>query len=218
MLSRLRKGLIYTDLSEYVADHDEDYESELWNYDGKDVYRGTFDPQYVNQKLYVYSLYDEFSKRIGIAEHDSENPEVFSALWFYDTPFGTLLQDPSWASKNATFWSLLSNEAYQDCLEDNFKHVREWALNSGILLLTPADVLNKPPIYECSKCGKKSFHHGELITGNFSIIFIDEHFVMYSPPTAFQLHDAYEAPVAEEAHHSPRLEEFQESLQPEACS
>ena len=121
MFSLLRKGLLYTDISPDIVEHDEDMDGDLWNYDGVDVYRGSFDPKYVSEGLRVYWLYDDNSKRIGLAEHDMDTPEVYKALWFRDTPFGTLLQEEGWKSKNTTLWALLSNEAYQDCLESDFK-------------------------------------------------------------------------------------------------
>jgi len=153
MFSILRKGLVY-DSSRDISDHDDDYESDLWNYDGKDVYRGSFDPAFVSQNLLVYSLYDENSNRVGVAEHEMNAPEVFHALWIYDNPFATLFQDTRWTSKKQTIWSLMSHEAYQDCLESD---VREKALQSNIFLMKPSDFISLPQLYSCETCGKKSF-------------------------------------------------------------
>ena len=118
MFSTLRNNLIYTDISPDIIEHDLDIDSDLWNYDGIDVYRGSFDPRYTSQNLQVYWLYDDNSNRVGLAEHEIDDPEIFQALWFKDTPFGTLFQEDGWKSKNMTLWSMISNEAFQDCLED----------------------------------------------------------------------------------------------------
>jgi hypothetical protein len=191
MFSLLRNGLIYTDISPDIVEHDEDMDGDLWNYDGVDVYRGTFDPTYVPHGLQVYWLYDDNSKRIGLAEHEMDSPEIYKALWFRDTPFGTLLQQEGWKSKNVTLWSMLSNEAYQECLESDFKYVSDWALRSGKLLVTPSMVTKQPSLYTCSSCGKKSLSEigncksvekTVLDFSQFSILFLDDLFVIYEAP------------------------------------
>jgi hypothetical protein len=120
MYSILKPDYVYRDISEDIADHDDDYDAEEWNYNGRDVYRGSLDN---SSEWNVYWLYDDV-KRVGLAEHDPENPEIFHALWFRDNAFSTLFQE-DWKTKNATIWSILSNEAYQDCLEDDFKTIFE---------------------------------------------------------------------------------------------
>jgi len=124
-----------------------------------------------------------------LVEHESDSPEVFKVLWFYDNPFATLLQDESWVSEEKTLWSKLSNEAYQDCLENDFKDVADIALNSGIRLVTPQTLMEKPKIYKCETCNKKSFSqrcpNAKVIECNLSNLFVDEDFVIYSKqPTA----------------------------------
>lgn len=230
MFSRLRKGIVYRDVSTDISEHDDDYESDLWNYDGKDVYRGRFDPTFVNQNLLVYSLYDD-SKRIGIAEHEINAPEVFCVMWFYDTPFGTLFQDPNWKCKNETLWSLMSHEAYQDCLESDFKDVRDRAINSGVFLMTPYDCISLPQLYSCEKCGKKSFEKFPCGTpsifdlSQFRVLFVNDEFVMFEKPlvadstlSSQPLNDAREQPESEleleqAYHHSEPLPE--QSQEPE---
>lgn len=195
MLSTLRKGLVYNDISSDIVEHDLDVDADQWCYDDKDVYRGSFDPRYTTEGLNVYWLYDDNLKRIGLAEHDSEDPEVFKALWIYDNPFATLTQDLSWKSTGKTLWSKLSNEAYQDCLEDDFKTVHDKCLNSGVLLVTPEILQKNPKLYECSKCSKKSLVQKNVCShvsvcdlnfSNFSILFIDDDFVLYQRITPHQ--------------------------------
>jgi len=188
MFSLLRKGLVYTNLSPDIVEHDLDIDADQWSYDGKDVYRGSIDPEYIKHNLNVYWLYDDDSKRIGLAEHDPDDRVIFKSLWFYDNPYATLFQDSSWKSTGATIWSKLSNEAYQDSLDTDFKLVSLQALNSGVLLITPEMLINKPDLYTCEKCNKKSLMasdncHEALVSildfNQFSILFLDDDFVIY---------------------------------------
>ena len=181
MFSSLRKGLIYQDVSPNIIDHDVDVDVDQWCYDGRDVYKGVLDPRYIKDKLNVYWLYDDDSIRVGLAEHEAESPEVFKTLWFYDNPFATLLQNPLWKPSGQTIWSLLSNEAYQDCLEDDFRTLEDRALNSGTLLVTPKMLMEKPVVFECQTCGKKSLTKScqsalvsELDFSKYSLLFLDD--------------------------------------------
>jgi len=186
MYSILKPNYVYRDTSEDIADHDDDYDAEEWHYNGRDVYRGSLDRSF---DWNVYSLYDENSKRVGIAEHHPDHPEIFFALWFGSNPFSTLFQE-EWVCKDATIWSILSNEAYQDCLEDDFKTVFDRTLNSNIRLMTPEMCITMPEIHECPKCGKKSLLPLNgcpevkrlYIDADCSVLFIDESFVMYTAP------------------------------------
>lgn len=186
MYSILKPNYIYRDTSEDIADHDDDYDAEEWHYNGRDVYRGSLDRSF---DWNVYWLYDENSKRVGLAEHDPEHPEIFYALWFGDNVFSTLFQE-EWVSKDATIWSILSNEAYQDCLEDDFKTIFDKTLNTNIRLVTPEMIMNMPEIHECQKCGKKSLLSSSIcsqikrpyVDSDSSVLFIDESFIMYTAP------------------------------------
>jgi hypothetical protein len=187
MFSKLRKGLIYNDISPDILEHDEDIDADQWVYDDKEVYRGTFDPRYTKDNLNVYWLYDDNLNRVGLAEHDADNQAEYKALWFYSNPFATLYQDESWKSKEKTLWSMLTNEAYQDCLEDDFKTVFERCLTSKYRLVTPEFLINPPVIYECTKCGKKSLNKLKNCLDvteinyftNSNLLFVDDSFVIY---------------------------------------
>jgi len=187
MYSILKPNYVYRDTSEDIADHDDDFEAEEWHYNGRDVYRGSLDRSF---DWNVYSLYDENSQRVGIAEHDPDHPEIFFALWFGKNDFSTLFQE-EWESKNATVWSILSNEAYQDCLVDDFKTVFDKTLDTNIRLITPQMVMTMPEIHECPKCGKKSLLplsgcpevKRPYVGPDCSVLFIDESFIMYTAPT-----------------------------------
>ena len=186
MLSVLRKGLVYDNISTDIIEHDLDVDADQWSYDNRDVYRGSVDPDYLDKGVSVYWLYDDNLKRVGLAEHESDSPEVFKSLWFHDNPFATLYQDDKWKSTGSTIWSKLSNEAYQDYLEG--MNIQDEAFKSGTLLVTPSMLIRSPKIYSCEKCGKKSLMSengcpqalpSDLNFSKFSILFIDDDFVIY---------------------------------------
>jgi len=219
MFSLLRKGLVYTNVSPDIVEHDLDIDADQWSYDGKDVYRGSIDPEYLKHNLNVYWLYDDDSKRIGLAEHDPNDQVIFKSLWFYDNPYATLFQDSLWKSTNTTLWAKLSNEAYQDCLNTDFKTVSLQALNSGILLITPEMLINKPDLYTCEKCNKKSLMandncHQALVSildfNKFSILFLDEDFVIYDKSTPIK--QQLVASEREQVELQPELPDLQELM------
>ena len=160
MFSKLRSKLVYP-ISTDISEHDEDIESDEWLYNGRKVFKGTFDPEYSINGLNVYWLYDENLIRVGLAEHEVSNPSIYDVLWFRDNAFSTLLQE-EWTTTGETLWSKMTYEAYQDCLETNFK-----LLCPGICFITPADIIANKSILNYT--GKK--------------IFIDEYYLLFMPPT-----------------------------------
>jgi len=161
MLSRLR-NLIYTDIDPDVLDHDDDLDAELYTYEGREVYRGRYDPRYTSFDLDVHWLYDENGKRVGLAEYDSNDFSKNSILWYRENPWSTLLQE-DWKSKEKTLWSMMSNEAYQDCLEDDFESVIERTKDGSYCLIFPNDVLK----------AKKT---------ELPVLFLDDSFILYDFP------------------------------------
>jgi len=221
MFSKLRPTLLYKNVSSDISSHDHDVEGELWSYEGRDVYRGSFDPRYSEHGLNVYSLYDDNLKRIGVAEHEADEPEVFKCLWFLDNPFATLFQNEAWTSKNATLWSLLSNEAYQDCLNSDFKNVDDDFLKQNIILMKPEMVAtDELHFYECERCDKKSFvapggceAAKKVVDPNhYSFLFLDDSFVLFDKPAGFSW------PVRRGACEPEHSEPEQSCPGPEVCS
>jgi hypothetical protein len=214
MFSRLRKGLVYLDVSKDIIEHDEDIDADQWSYDNRDVYRGRFDPSYISLDMNVYWLYDDNLNRVGLAEHESDDPEIFEVLWFRDNAYATLYQDDRWKSRGKTLWSLLSHEAYLDCLEDDFKTIFDRCLSSKYKLVTPAMLIENPNLYECNICGKKSFCKSknckDIIETKYlptnSILFIDDSFIIYEPPTP----DQQEHASSEQEQRQPEQETPQE--------
>lgn len=190
MFSILRKGLLYDNINEEIMPHDIDQEVDLWSYDGKDVYRGTFDPNYLNQSLRVYWLYDDDSNRIGLVEHEESDQNIFQVLWFHENPFQTLLQEEGWTKTSETLWSKMTPEAYQDCLENDFKTFKDEPFIGNTLLVTP-EFLAKPVgcFFECVDCVKKSLSKQKRcqvmkpFLNDFSILFLDDNFVIHIPPS-----------------------------------
>jgi hypothetical protein len=160
MLSRLR-NLIYTDIDPDVLDHDDDLDAELYTYEGREVYRGRYDPRYTSFDLDVHWLYDDTGKRVGLAEYDSNDFSKNSVLWYRENPWSTMLQE-NWKSQEKTIWSMMSNEAYQDCLEDDFETVVERSLTGPYTLVFPN-----------LKQTKKT---------DLPVLFLDDSFILYDFP------------------------------------
>jgi hypothetical protein len=172
MFSLLRPSLLYENVSTDVMEHDVDIDAEEWEYDGRTVYKGSLDTQY---ELSVYWLYNENLSRVGLSEHEPDHPEIYKVLWYHDNPFATLFQNSEWKPKNKSLWSLMTPEAYSDCLADDFKTVFEKSLKSGVKLVTPEMLMKN-----------------SLDIHQSSILFLDESFMLYHPPTSQEQHDACE--------------------------
>jgi hypothetical protein len=188
MFSVLNPGHIYTNTSNDVMFHDEEYDAEEWVYSDRTVYRGLPDPEYTT--LNVYSLYDENLNRIGIAEHSKEDPSEFNVFWFYANQFATLLQEPGWTATQKTLWSTLTPEAYQDLLDSDFKDV---LLKGASRIVTPTYIMSGfPDLYVCERCNHRSFSSETVCHAMkkvriepdvSSILFLDDSFVLYSSPS-----------------------------------
>lgn len=221
MYSILRPGLLYKNLSSDIVEHDDDIEVYRWEFDGQEVYRGSIDYQYMKYNLNVYSLYDENLKRVGLVEHDADELEICEVLWFYDNPFARFYQDPEWKSSEKTIWSLLSSEAYQDCLEDDFKTVVERCLTSKYRLVTPEMLIQSPTLYQCTRCGKRSLSELKnckevqtfpYFSENLEYLYVDDEFVIYNPPSGHRFQLPY---ASSEQEQEEQLQEYQSPVQPE---
>lgn len=191
MQSILNPKVLYTDLSRDIVEHDVDVVSDLWNMDGRDVYRGSRDRQYEHAN--VYWLYTEDLERVGLVEHSLENQADFRILWFHDNPFATLLQE-EWTN-DQSIWSVLSRPAVEMFLAEDRTtptSLLNACLHGPTRILTVDMVLNKPSIFQCSVCGGKSMKKTECaefqtqIELNFpdqaKIIFIDDDLYICQPP------------------------------------
>jgi len=171
------KNILYTDVSRDITEQDEDHEASEWVYSDKTVLRGAIDVSYREHGLNVYSLYNEDSERIGIAEHLLESPAVFKALWFKENAWETLFQE-TW-NQDGTIFSKLSPEAYQDALDS--------ILLKGYKRLVLPEYIIKgfPDVYECS-CSLSFSQTKNCQTKKKVLvtepIFIDDSFIVYKPP------------------------------------
>lgn len=192
MQSILDPKVIYKDLSRDIVEHDVDVVSDLWNMDGRDVYRGSRDRQYEHAN--VYWLYTEDLERVGLVEHSLENQADFRILWFHDNPFATLLQE-EWTNEQS-IWSVLSRPAVEMFLAEDSttpETLLKGCLHGPTRILTVDMVLNKPVVYRCSVCGGKSMKKTECaefqtqteldFPDQAKIIFIDDDLYVCEPPT-----------------------------------
>lgn len=189
MQSQRRPGLIYTDIGPEIREHDEDMEVDSIKVEGHSVYLGTFDPAYEDQKLDVQWMYDDLSQKCGLIEYETEDRTQFSVLWVYENPYSTFFQEPDWVCQNKTIWSMMSNEAYQDCLETDFKHLINMSLHSDTRIFTPSMLINPPKeFYECTECGSRNLsvpsgcHALKKLPFPSCILFLDDSYVIYTPP------------------------------------
>lgn len=190
MLSRLRKDLLYTDVNRDIVEHDEDIDAELMNVGGREVYRGSIDPRYTSYELDVQWLYDDSLQRVGLIEYETYDRSISKTLWMFDTPYATHFQEEGWTTDRKTVWSRMSNEAYQECLEHDFKNIVEMSLWGDTRIVLPWMLSNPPKeIYECEKCRKRTLSVPSncsavkklSFSGMFSL-FLDDSFVICYPP------------------------------------
>ena len=182
---------MYQDINRDIVEHDEDIDAELLTMDGKEVYQGSIDPRYTKHNLDVHWLYDDSLKRVGLVEHDSYDRSISETLWIYENPYATYFQEPGWGTSKKTIWSKLSNEAYQDCLNDDFEKLVEMSLTGNTRIILPFMLSNPPKeIYECEACKKRTLSLPSScqsvkkleFSGIFSL-FLDDSFVICYPPS-----------------------------------
>lgn len=192
MQSILDPKVLYTDLSRDIVEHDVDVVSDLWNMDGRDVYRGSRDRHYSHAN--VYWLYTEELERVGLVEHSLENQADFRILWFHDSPFATLLQEEGWTNEQS-IWSVLSRPAVEMFLAEDWtspSSLLNACLHGPTRVLNVDMVLNKPTIYYCSVCGTKTMKKTECaefqteteldFPDKSKIVFIDDDLYVCEPP------------------------------------
>ena len=192
MQSILDPKVLYTDLSRDIVEHDVDVVSDLWNMDGRDVYRGSRDRHYSHAN--VYWLYTEDLERVGLVEHSLENQADFRILWFHDSPFATLLQEEGWTNEQS-IWSVLSRPAVEMFLAEDWTtptSLLNACLHGPTRILTVEMVLNKPTIFQCSVCGAKTMKKTECaefqtqieldFPDQAKIVFIDDDLYVCEPP------------------------------------
>ena len=184
MLSVRNPGKVYP-VSEDVFENDIDTDVEEYNYDGKFVFRGNLDLSQSTDKVHVYWLYNNDSKRVGLVEHCGDE---HTCLWYRNNVFSTLLQE-DWEAQDKTLWSLMSQAAYEDCMKHGWTTVQKVAERTHLPIVTISDIVNGfTPAEKCSRCmGKKQ--KGCLVQTKtcsfdiYSTVFVDDDGVIYTPPS-----------------------------------
>lgn len=236
MFSVLKPDFLYTDVSEDITENDIDVISDLWTMDGREVYRGSRDPRYTHAN--VYWLYDEDLQRVGCTEHSLTDHGVFEILWFRDSEFGTLLQEDGWKIEN-DIWSGLPEQVFNRFVNEewvNAESFLEQCLYGPFRIVTPNMLIEKPTIYTCQKCGRKSLRpipgcSVEPSALDFplmeKVVFVDDDLLVHVPPPNssvfrrlqlgddFQLTLQQQEPVQEvqsepQPQHSPPADPLQE--------
>lgn len=191
MFSLLKPGFVYKDLGKDVTENDLDVVSDLWEMDGREVYRGSRDPRYTHAN--VYWLYEETLERVGLSEHSTTDHADFRILWFKDSDFGTLLQEEGWEKKE-DIWSVLPSQAFNLLVNReaaNLRGLQEHCLYGPSRFLTLEMIEALPLVYTCSVCKRKSFlpRKGCEMTSapldipnREKVLFVDDEFVVHVPP------------------------------------
>ena len=191
MNSRLDARVFYDDVSDEVTEHDVDVMSDLWNMDGRDVYRGSRDPRYTHAN--VYWLYDEDLRRVGLTEHSLEDHADFRILWFYESGFATLMQEEGW-NTGPNVWSILPSHVYERCFSEGWTTpvaLLEQCLNSPYRIITPEMLGTLPNVYSCGACKVSSLKpicvSNQMAPLDFpdkaKIVFVDDDLVIHNPPS-----------------------------------
>jgi hypothetical protein len=156
MESKLDPGFVYEDIEHSITENDIDVVSDLWEMDGREVYRGSLDPRYTHAN--VYWLYNENLERVGLAEHSKIDHAVVHLLWYQDSEFGTLLQEDGWTC-DYDIWSRVPRSVFDRFINEGWttsESFLEQCLHGPTRVVTPNMVRELPMVYTCAKCGRKS--------------------------------------------------------------
>lgn len=190
MFSVLKPTFLYTDVTSDITENDINVVSDLWNIDGRDVYRGSRDPRYTH--AHVYWMYDENLQRVGCSEHDIHDHADFRILWFRESEFATLLQE-DWEI-GQDIWSVLPQHVFEKFMNEGWttpKTFLEQCLHGTMRIVTPSMITNMPNVFSCSKCGRKSLVQHPTCTMTSApldfpekskIYFIDDDMIVHTPP------------------------------------
>lgn len=190
MFSRLHTKFLYTDVTSDITENDINVVSDLWNIDGRDVYRGSHDPRYSH--AHVYWLYDENLQRVGCSEHSLHDHADFRFLWFRESEFGTLLQE-DW-TVGQDIWSILPQHVFEKFMNEGWttpQKFLEQCLSGNTRIVTPKMLINMPNVFTCSVCGRRSLREqsGCKMTSapldfpdKSKIFFIDDDMIVHTPP------------------------------------
>ena len=227
MNSILDARVFYDDISDEVTEHDVDVMSDLWNMDGRDVYRGSRDPRYTHAN--VYWLYDEDLRRVGLTEHSLADHADFRILWFYESGFSTFMQEEGWTT-GPNVWSILPSHVYERCFSEGWTTPRallEQCLSSPYRIVSPDMLVALPNVYSCVSCNTSSLSpicvSNQMAPLDFpdkaKIVFVDDDLVIHNPPsdsTIFTLLGLSTQPPHDDGSSKPVQQQQQERVQEQA--
>lgn len=192
MFSRLVPTFVYEDVSSDITENDVDVVSDLWEMDGRDVYRGSRDPRYTHAN--VYWLYDVDLQRVGCSEHSLDDHGNFRLLWFQDSEFGTLLQEDGWLIGN-DLWSSLPSRVFDRAMNEGWTTpdaFLEQCLYGPLRVVTIDTVVAPKTMYACPECGRRSLSrykgcpNAEAYFVDYptkeKVFFVDEDLRVHIPP------------------------------------
>ena len=189
MFSVIKPSIVYRDVSTDITEHDVDAVSDLWEMDGRSVYRGTRDPRYTHAN--VFWLYDEDLPRVGCVVHELKDHAEFDLLWFRESCFGTLLQE-DWTVGNEIWYSLPRN-VFERCINEGWTSpsaLLEHCLRGNVRIVTMDMLVNLPIVHECKKCNMRTLKPRDCTTpigeidfpDKQKIFFIDDDMIVHQPP------------------------------------
>lgn len=216
MFSVIDPRIVYDTLPD-VVDTDIDVISDLWTMGGHDVYRGARDPRYTHAN--VFWLYNTELERVGCAEHHLKNNADVSLLWFYESPFATLLQEEEWKSGDM-IWSALPEHTYERFLVNGWTNPTAFlntCLQSNVRVVSPSMIIKRPTMYVCETCKTKTLTPGHGIPqpldypDSKKVIFVDDFMNLQTPPTDSRVYslltqaqpETSSSLQAQQAHHHP---------------
>lgn len=191
MFSRLHPEFLYMNISSDITENDLDVVADTWMMDGQEVYRGTRDPSYDHAD--VYWLYNDSLERVGCAEHSLKDHADMRVLWFHDSEFGTLLQEPEW-TEDDELWSKLPRHVFDRYVNEEWttpERFLEHCLCGPVRIVTPSMLVIHPIVYTCTECGRKSLRQtaGCKMVAQYldfpdkeKTFFVDFDFKLHHPP------------------------------------
>ena len=191
MESKLDPLVVYENTERGITEHDIDVVSDLWEMDGREVYRGLRDPHYNHAD--VFWLYSESLERVGLVEHSKLDHAVFHVLWYHDSDFATLFQEEEWTS-DKDLWSVFPRSVFDRFVNEGWTTVEavlEQCLHGPTRILTVEMVQQRPLVYTCGKCGRKSLKNQPRcdmtsapldVPEKDKVLFVDDDLIVHVPP------------------------------------
>lgn len=207
MYSCLDPSVLYSDTSSDITENDVNVISDLWNMDGREVYRGSRDPSYTHAN--VYWLYDEDLTRVGLCEHALDDHANVRCLWFRDSEFATLLQEDGW-TVGSDIWSTLPRHVYEQFFQEGWtsmESLREHTVRGKLRVITPDMLIKMPPVYSCNTCKKVSCRPFTCGTARpldlphiEKVVFLDNDFLIHTPPTGSRVYTLLGLTLTQQPH------------------